>query len=152
MGAGCDPVVEGQLHSAAHHRRITGVKTAGDIGRADQRDDFFIQADAIVAKALTDIGIEINYFLGLRHVTSLKKMLWDGPSSASMKGAFFYPLRILIVNAIPSGHRATTALIRLGLMPGRPPIKKRANSRFLSADRCARGPYLLSYQDPAAVL
>jgi hypothetical protein len=60
MGAGGNAVLFGKRNRFPHDRGIAGMKSTGDVGRGDQRDDRLIQAQFVISKALADIGIQIN--------------------------------------------------------------------------------------------
>jgi hypothetical protein len=53
-------VVAGQGNGSTQHRWVTGVKPAGNIGGADQRNVFLVEPELVVSKTLADIRIEID--------------------------------------------------------------------------------------------
>jgi hypothetical protein len=53
-------VVAGQGNGSTQHRWVTGVKPAGNIGGADQRNEFFIEPEFVVSETFADIRIEID--------------------------------------------------------------------------------------------
>ena len=62
MCAHAHAMFHGDYNSAVHHRWISGMPGAGDIGRADVLNDLFIHAQLVGPKAFTHIAIEINFF------------------------------------------------------------------------------------------
>jgi hypothetical protein len=50
------------------------MKAAGDVGRTDQGDNFFVQTYRVVPEAFAHIGIEIDNLAGLLHVVSFKAL------------------------------------------------------------------------------
>jgi hypothetical protein len=48
------------LDRAAHHQRIAGMETTGDVGRADDVQQFVIAAHFPGPEAFTQIGVEID--------------------------------------------------------------------------------------------
>ena len=55
MRANSDSVLLRREKRFAHHRRISRVQTAGDVGRADEREQLLV-----VARAFAEIGVEID--------------------------------------------------------------------------------------------
>ncbi|MBS1238702.1 MAG: hypothetical protein H6R38_20 [Deltaproteobacteria bacterium] len=51
-------------NGAPHDGRVPGVVTAGDVGRTDQRDHLFVQAERVVSETFTHVRIEVDGIQG----------------------------------------------------------------------------------------
>jgi hypothetical protein len=60
MGANAYTMPDRQLDATAHGLRIAGVETAGDVCRADQRENVFVWSRPVDSKALSEITINIH--------------------------------------------------------------------------------------------
>ena len=65
MGSHPDPRLFCQLHRMPQHHRITAMPAAGNIGGGNMGDHRFIHPNAVVAKALPQITVQIHPFHGL---------------------------------------------------------------------------------------
>jgi len=77
VGAQSNTVLLCKRDGLPHDRGIARMKSAGDVGRADQGDDRLIQPEFVVAEALTDIGVQINFV----HNLSPNASLWPQPNA-----------------------------------------------------------------------
>jgi hypothetical protein len=80
MRADGNTVFTGNGNGAFHHRRITGMKSAGYISRADQWDDFFVQSKFIIPEAFSHIGVKVD-FINRHNFTSKANLSVDSGSA-----------------------------------------------------------------------
>ncbi|MNW20327.1 hypothetical protein D3C71_2206870 [compost metagenome] len=60
MGAKIDAMLLGEADGPIHHHRISGMVTAGDVGRGDHAHQPGIVGNGVGAVALAQIGIDID--------------------------------------------------------------------------------------------
>jgi hypothetical protein len=60
MRADADPVGMGELDGPVHHLRVTGMKTAGNVGRGDGRNDVSIHSQGIRPEAFAHVAVDID--------------------------------------------------------------------------------------------
>ena len=54
------PVLDNQTDRLAHHERVRGVITAGDVRARDERHHFGVTAETIIAEALSGIRVDVE--------------------------------------------------------------------------------------------
>jgi hypothetical protein len=59
MGSNPCPLSHSKFHGPMHDQRISGMETAGDVGRSDMAHDLFIQTQGIPAETLAHVAIQI---------------------------------------------------------------------------------------------
>jgi len=62
----------GHRERRSHHFRITCVKSASDIGRADDAQDRIVVAHGVGPKAFTHVRIQIDFKVMSRHTSTLE--------------------------------------------------------------------------------
>ena len=60
VGADAHSTLTAHGDRAVHDARVTGVETAGDIGRGEDLEQFFVLTHRVGTEALTDVGDEID--------------------------------------------------------------------------------------------
>src|SRR3546814_18045495 len=60
MRADRDAVLHGFVHGLLHHRPVTGMEAAGDIGGGDHRQHGSVVAHGPGAEAFTEIAVQVN--------------------------------------------------------------------------------------------
>jgi hypothetical protein len=55
-----DPVVMGELDGPVHYLRVAGMKTAGNVGRGDSRNDVSIHSQGVCPEAFAHVAVEVN--------------------------------------------------------------------------------------------
>ncbi len=60
MSTDLNPVFLGQHHSLSHYMGITPVESTGHVGRGNESKNLLIPAEAIYAKAFSQVAVEVH--------------------------------------------------------------------------------------------